>query len=131
MHCKHCGSQIDADSNFCSFCGGVVEPLNSLITQQAADSEVIAPIEKENQNENRLIVVGLIPLVSELFMILGIIALNCELRIGIESKLLSKILLAFIPLLLMFHVKKTINKRILLIFGLILFTWMIFLALMS
>lgn len=27
MHCKHCGGQISNDSNFCSICGGKVDPL--------------------------------------------------------------------------------------------------------
>jgi hypothetical protein len=27
MHCKHCGNKIDNDSKFCSFCGGLVNPV--------------------------------------------------------------------------------------------------------
>lgn len=30
MHCKHCGLQIDDDSNYCSNCGGAVAPVGKV-----------------------------------------------------------------------------------------------------
>jgi hypothetical protein len=132
MHCKHCGNQIENDSKFCSFCGGKVEPISSIIPNPTIFSEPKSEPEiskqvvdiKGIQNENKLIIVGLIPLVSELINMLLRFTSNYELWDWSER--IFGILIGSIPLMLSFYVKGKASKQILLIIGLILLAWIIF-----
>jgi hypothetical protein len=131
MHCKHCGNQIENDSKFCSFCGGKVEPISPNIPNPTSFSEPKSEPEistgldiKGIQNENKLIIIGLIPFVSELIKMLLIFTSSYELWDWSER--IFGILIGTIPLLLSFYVKGKTSKQLLLIIGLILIAWIIF-----
>ncbi|MEI6880492.1 MAG: zinc ribbon domain-containing protein [Bacteroidota bacterium] len=53
MHCKHCGNQIENDSNFCSVCGGKVNPIEQSAFAQPLHKDLATPQQNTNLQIDR------------------------------------------------------------------------------
>ncbi|MCQ2521274.1 MAG: tetratricopeptide repeat protein [Lachnospiraceae bacterium] len=54
MYCEHCGKQIDNDSKFCAFCGGVSTPLTTSDSTQNTPS---ATQPKKNHSQKKFFII--------------------------------------------------------------------------
>lgn len=139
MHCKHCGNQIENDSKFCSFCGGKTEPIEQLVEKQQPLTQTHSPsgfttnLEKTKSEKftNAFLIIALVNFGFHLFWnIIQEVANRGDdeifTRLEIILKPISIINLISVILLCILFTKKKEHKTILLIIGILLLGWGIY-----
>jgi hypothetical protein len=135
MHCKHCGNQIENDSNFCSFCGGKTVPIGETFqTQQPltqVQSENIVtqsekPAYQSSRHDNGYFVAGILFFGLQVFWTLFTKFVDNWYSDFKYVVIGVNILFSALPILLSIYTKKKEHKIVLLIMGLLLIGWSIY-----
>lgn len=138
MHCKHCGNKIENDSKFCSFCGGKTEPIEQQVEIQQPEKQIYSTPNFTTTSEKIKI-----QKFANAFLIIGIIDFTFyffwEVRYKIVENLVDSFSILDIILkpiwiintcitifLCFFFAKKKEHKSILLILGVLLLGWSIY-----
>jgi hypothetical protein len=124
MYCKHCGNQIENESKFCSFCGEEADPIDQTIPNQLTLIQETKYTYQTN-NDNGYLIAGIYFVTIQLFMILysSFVDNWYEYRYVTVS---INIVFMGLPILFAFYSKKKEHKLILLVAGLILIGWTVY-----
>lgn len=139
MHCKHCGTQIENDSKFCSVCGGKIEPIELRIEiQQPANQIHSAPNFTPNSEKttiekfaNAFLIIGIIDFSFFLFWeVLNKISKDLEpttySKLEVVLKPIWLVNICITIILCSLFAKKKEHKSILLILGILMLGWSIY-----
>ena len=139
MHCKHCGTQIENDSKFCSVCGGKTEPIEQRVEMQQPINQILSTSNittnfEETKSEkftNAFLIIALINFGFILFWnIIREISNKGDNDIYTKMEIIFKPIdilnLVSVTFLCLLFTKKKEHKTILLIIGILLLGWGIY-----
>ena len=139
MHCKHCGTQIENDSKFCSVCGGKTEPIQQQVEMQKPLNQILSTSNittnleepKSEKLTNAFLIIALINFGFILFWnIIRVISSKGDNDIYTKMEIIFKPLdilnLISVTFLCLLFTKKKEHKTILLIIGILLLGWGIY-----